>query len=84
MAETEEIVGAVRSITMVFVAGELATGPTCIPVIEFAKSWGIKVPSPQPDAAMVKLVPVDVSGVNEHPVAVPALEKSEEANPVIV
>ena len=79
---TDEIVGAVRSITIVRVAGELADGPTCVPVTELAKSWGINVPSPQPDAVMVKLVPVEVSGVKVHPVAVPALEKSEDATPV--
>ena len=41
------------------------------------------MPSLQPDTAILKLVPVDESGVKEQPVAVPELEKSELVNPVI-
>jgi hypothetical protein len=45
-AETDEIVGAVRSITTVF--AELTVGgPVELPVTEFALSWRITVPSEQ-------------------------------------
>ena len=45
--ETDEMVGALRSMTMVVVAGEADDGPVVVPETELAFNRGIKVPSPQ-------------------------------------
>ena len=84
MVVTEVIVGAVRSIMMIVEAGESTLGPVWVPVTVFASNCGRRDPSPQLDTEIVKVVPVDVSGVNVHPEAVPALEKSEPVSPVMV
>ena len=83
MAETDAIVGAVRSMVMVVLAGEFTPGPVCVPVTELANNWGLTVPSPHPETVIVKEDPLDPLGVKEHPMAVPALVKSLEASPEI-
>jgi hypothetical protein len=80
--DTEEIVGAVRSIVIVVVADEFEGGPVDVPVTEFAVNLGINVPSPQPEIAIVKDDPELELGENVHPFAVPALAKSAASNPV--
>ena len=55
-AETDEIVGAVRSITTVF-AEETEGGPVEVPVIELAFNCKIKVPSEQLVTVTVYVVP---------------------------
>ena len=80
---TLEIVGAVRSITIVVDAGELAIGPGCVHVTELAKSCGRTVPSPQLEAVIVNEVPLDAFVVKVQPVAVPEFSKSPLARPVI-
>ena len=84
-ADTEEIVGPVRSIVMVVDEGVLTEGPTMfveVPVTELASNCGVKVPSLQPLTVSVKVVPEAAEIANAHPVAVPAFEKSEFATPV--
>jgi hypothetical protein len=79
---TDEIVGAVRSITTVFDAEEFDAGPfvlVTVPNTEFARSWGVRVPSLHEDIDIVIVVPEDALGENEQPVAVPAFEKSPAA-----
>ena len=80
---TDEIVGAVRSMTIVVLAGEFIPGPAWVPVTEFASSWGLRVPSPHPETVIVKVEPLEALGANEQPLAVPELEKSLAARPVI-
>ena len=78
-AETEEIVGAVRSIVIGVEVGEFEDGPfvlVTVPKTAPARTCGINVPSLQELTVRVKLVPEDALIENEHPVAVPALEKS--------
>jgi hypothetical protein len=53
-----------------------------VPYTEFAISWGMTVPSPHELTVSVKLVPEDALTEKEHPVAVPAFEKSAFAIPV--
>jgi hypothetical protein len=52
-AETDNIVGAVRSMTIVVVAGETAAGPAVVPVTEFALRAGMRVPSEHEDIVTV-------------------------------
>ena len=78
-AESEESVGEVRSMTIVVEAREFALGPlllVTVPKTELASTWGIRVPSLQLLTVRVKFVPDDALIEKEHPVAVPALEKS--------
>jgi hypothetical protein len=80
---TEVMVGVVRSIVIVVVA-LVAEGGTLLlkeSVTAFCANLGSSVPSEQLFTAMVKDEPVDVFGLNEHPEAVPALEKSLLVNP---
>jgi hypothetical protein len=73
------MVGAVRSMIIVVLAEVLEGGPfvlVTVPNTEFARTWGVRVPSPQEDIDMVIVVPEDALGENEQPVAVPVLEKS--------
>jgi hypothetical protein len=44
--------------------------------MEPARIWGISVPSLQEETVSVKVVPDEAFTAKEHPVAVPALEKS--------
>ena len=83
--DTELIEGAVRSIVIVVDVKELEDGPTIlvtVPVTEFTSNCGVNVPSLQPLTVSVNEVPDAAEIANVHPVAVPALEKSEAATPV--
>jgi hypothetical protein len=76
------MVGAVRSMIIVVLAEVLEGGPfvlVTVPKTEFARTWGVRVPSPQEDIDMVIVVPEVALGENEQPVAVPAFEKSPAA-----
>ncbi len=77
-------VGAVVSRTMVVVAVAAEAGPVLVAesVAPFAAKRGITVPSPHPDTNTVRLLPESEPGANEHPVAVPVLEKSPASTPV--
>jgi len=81
-AVTELINGTVRSITIVEEKRELAAGPlllVTVPYTEFAITCGFKVPSEQLLTVRVKLVPELALTEKLHPVADPALLKSEFA-----
>lgn len=77
--------GAVRSMVSVEPSAAVP-GPLTPPdeVTDVAASRGISVPSEQPTAVTVNVavVPLVGDGVNEQPVAVPALVKSLEATVV--
>jgi hypothetical protein len=78
-AVTDEIVGAVRSIVIGVVVSASLAGPVAevtVPYTEFAKSFGIRVPSLQLDIVKVNVVPEAALIENTHPVAVPAFAKS--------
>jgi hypothetical protein len=50
-----------------------------VPKTEFARTWGVRVPSPQEDIDMVIVVPEDALGEKLQPEAVPVFEKSAAA-----
>ncbi len=83
-AVTEVIVGAVISLVTEVVVGEFEDGPfvfVTVPSTEFAINCGIIVPALHEETVSVKLVPDAALMENEHPVAVPELEKSALAMP---
>ena len=78
-AETDEIVGAVRSIMTGVDVSEFVDGPledVTVPKTELANTCGTKVPSPQLLTVNVKVLPEEALMENEQPVAVPEFVKS--------
>jgi hypothetical protein len=78
---TVEIIGAVRSITIVVLAAVAEDGPDALPVTELAFNLGVNVPSPHEETDKAYVFP-EPETENEQLNAVPAFSKSVLSIPV--